>query len=114
MNVLSFRWLVVAATSASSIWPLTVFAQDEERSITLPAALAHAEQHAPAVLVARADLARGEAARAGASPDVPANPELEFYAGPRLSGQVVDADFVVALSQRFEIAGEPGARRAAA
>lgn len=103
----AFAVLLSATTIASS-----TFAQ--EREITLHEALEHADDRAPAVLVAIAELARGEAAREGASPDVPDNPALEFSAGPRISGQVVDADFSVALSQRFEIAGEPGARRAAA
>jgi len=92
------------------LWPAAASGEQ----VTLAKLLTHAEQNAPAIVVARARLGMGEAARTAASPLLPENPELEVAVGPKLApgGHTVEVE--VSLQQRLEIAGERGLRLAAA
>lgn len=123
------RCLAARATMLACAWWLgtgSVEAQDvgaiggrpdadvDSRPVTLREVLEHADEQAPSMRVAIARLELGEAERVAASPDFPANPELEIAGGPRVTAQTVDADLSASIVQRLEIAGEPGARRAAA
>lgn len=85
-----------------------------EGRVSLDAILAYADQHAPALGVARARMGLGAAALAGSAPLLPDNPTLSVGAGPRLTADGSYADFTASLSQRFEIAGERGLRLEAA
>ncbi len=82
--------------------------------VTFAQVLAHAQNHAPAIEVARSRLRLGEAELTAASPLLLDNPELEISAGPRISPQGEEVDLEVSLQQRFEIAGERGLRIRAA
>lgn len=103
-------WLVSAADARAQ----EAEAGGSAAPMSLHAVLDHAREHAPPIRVAVARLGLGAAARARAAPDLPANPELELAGGPRVTQSAVDADLSASIIQRFEIAGEPGARRAAA
>lgn len=88
---------------------------ETRRGTTLPDLLAYSEQHAPALRVAIKRQGYAAAARAGAEPLLRQNPTLEFAIGPRFNGAVShDFDFIAAVSQPVEIAGERGARLDAA
>lgn len=79
--------------------------------VPLEALLAYAETHSPALRVASKRTGYAAAARAGADPLLRQNPTLEFAIGPRFNGAVSrDFDFVAALSQPVEIAGERASR----
>lgn len=108
--------LVLATVSAAPLMAQQDAEHEEEASlaVSLEAVLAHARENAPAIRVAVARLAIGEAAQIREAPDFPGNPELEVSAGPRVTQSAVDADITASLIQPLEIAGEPGARRAAA
>ncbi|HEV8325393.1 MAG TPA: hypothetical protein VG389_27535, partial [Myxococcota bacterium] len=85
-------------------------------AVTLDVVLEWAGEHAPALAVARARLAYGAAAVAGARPVFGgANPSLEVEAGPRVAlagdgGARPTADVAVALLVPLEVAGERGLR----
>jgi cobalt-zinc-cadmium efflux system outer membrane protein len=81
---------------------------------TLGEILAFADRFAPTLSVARSTRSRAEAARAAASPLLPANPLLSVAVGPRygLTGRGVDVD--MSLTQQIQIAGERGLRLKAA
>src|SRR5262245_10370726 len=81
---------------------------------TLDSALALARERAPALLAARARVAEAEGRLRTASALFAANPELEASAGPRDSDDGDTTDWEVALSQDLELAGQRGARIAAA
>lgn len=82
--------------------------------VTLHGILAYADRHAPALVVGRARLERGDAEVEAASPLLPANPELRVGAGPRVRADATRPDVEASLEQRFEIAGERGTRIEAA
>ncbi|MFW2390710.1 MAG: TolC family protein, partial [Polyangiales bacterium] len=79
--------------------------------LSLSAILVHADEHAPRLLVSRAELARGEAAVEGASVVLPRNAVARAGAGPRIYEGQRAVDVQVALSQPIEIAGERKQRR---
>lgn len=81
---------------------------------TLPALLAYADAHAPAVRVARARAGVVGAERIDAAISLPSNPQLAVAAGARRAGARSGFDYELSISQQLEIAGEPGLRRAAA
>lgn len=83
-------------------------------AVELDALLAYADVHSPLLAVARSVRARADAARAGASPALPANPELTVAVGPRFAGGDTGLDVEASLLQRVEIAGERGLRLEAA
>ncbi len=79
--------------------------------VSLEAVLAHADLHAPLLVVARARLEEGEAARTGADRLLSAPLDVALSGGPRIAeGTGEDFDFLVALSQPIEVAGERGER----
>ncbi len=82
--------------------------------VTLQRLLAHADTHAPQMVVARSRLELGEAGLAAASPLLPENPNLEVALGPRLGTVGTELQVEVSLSQRLEIAGQRGLRLEAA
>jgi cobalt-zinc-cadmium efflux system outer membrane protein len=84
-------------------------------SVDLTALLAYADEHAPALVVARSRGALGDAALAEASPLLPENPQLQAQAGPHvdISG-ATDVDVSVTLTQRVSISGARGASLEAA
>jgi outer membrane protein, heavy metal efflux system len=85
------------------------------REITFAELLAFAEQHAPSVRRARAQLAAGVAARAEASAPLHDDPTLSVGVGPRFAGAGQSSvDVEIGLSQPIEVAGERGLRRALA
>lgn len=83
------------------------------RPVSLPAILAYADRHAPALQVSRERLGLGDAAVSGAAPLLADNPSLSLGAGPRITADGTYTDLTASLSQRFEIAGERGLRREA-
>lgn len=94
--------------------------------VSLRQMLAYADQHAPALHVARQAPAQGRAAMAAATPWLPDNPEIEVAAGPRWLPSGDDGgpagessggramDLSVSVRQTIEVAGERGLRVAAA
>ncbi|MBW2588957.1 MAG: hypothetical protein JRD92_18795 [Deltaproteobacteria bacterium] len=82
--------------------------------VSLGAMLAHADEHAPRMLVARAELERGQAAVDGASVVLQKNTIAGVTAGPRFVEGAHGVDFQVWLRQPIEIAGERKQRRKAA
>lgn len=84
-------------------------------SVDLAALMAYADQHAPALAVARSRRALGDAALAEASPLLPENPQLQVQAGPHVDlAGATDVDVSVTLTQRVPISGARGAGLAAA
>ncbi len=76
--------------------------------------LDYADQHSPALIIARSARSRAEAAHVAASPVLPANPEVSLAVGARLGSPSAGVDVDVALTQELEIAGERGVRLDAA
>lgn len=76
--------------------------------------LAFAETHAPAIEIARGEVAVGAAEVEAASPLLPYNPQLQGQLGARTIEGTSRFEFGVQLSQRFQIAGQRGARIKAA
>lgn len=79
--------------------------------VSLGAVLAHADEHAPRMLVARAEVQRGQAAVDGASVVLRRNAMAGAAAGPRIAEGARGVDFTVWLAQPIEIAGERKQRR---
>jgi len=79
--------------------------------ISLQTILAHADEHAPRMLVGRAQLERGQAAVDGASVVLQDNLISGAMVGPRFSEGDRGVDFQVWLRQPIEIAGERKQRR---
>ncbi len=79
--------------------------------VSLGAMLAHADEHAPRMLVARAEFELGQAAVDGASVVLPRNLRAGAAAGPRIAEGQRGVDFTVWLAQPIEIAGERKQRR---
>jgi outer membrane protein, heavy metal efflux system len=82
--------------------------------VSLGGILAFADSHSPVLAVARSTRSRADAARAAASPLLPANPELTVAAGPRRGSAGSGLDVQVSLMQQIQIAGERGLRGEAA
>jgi len=82
--------------------------------VSLGAMLAHADEHAPRMLVGRAATKRGQAAVEGASVVLQENAVAGGAVGPRLSDGRRGLDFSVWLRQPIEIAGERKQRQKAA
>jgi cobalt-zinc-cadmium efflux system outer membrane protein len=80
-------------------------------TVTLNAILEHADEHAPQLLVSRAELERGEAAVEGASVILRRNTIAAAGAGPRFYEGQRAVDFQVWVTQPIEIAGERKQRR---
>lgn len=108
------RRVPVGATLALLLaaWGITTETRAQEltidgRPVTLEALLEHADQHAPAVAVARARVGLADEALGAAAPLLPGNPELLVGVGPRFlpTGQS-DANVLVNLLVPLEIAGE--------
>lgn len=87
---------------------------DHAEEVTLSQILAYADEHSPVLLVARSTRSRAEAARIAASPRLYANPQVTVSAGPRVGAGGTGADVEVGVWQQIQIAGERGARLAAA
>ena len=76
--------------------------------------LAFADEHSPALSVARSSRAKAAAAKVGASQLLDSNPQVSVAAGPRFGISGVGGDVEASLSQQIQIAGERGARLDAA
>lgn len=96
------------ATAAADIDPQT------SGPLTLAKLLAFAEVNGPALVMAREEASVGDAEVAGAEVLIPYNPEVSISAGPRTSMGLVGFEFAAEVEQRFEIAGQRGARIEAA
>lgn len=83
-------------------------------AVGLAEILAFADEHSPALAVARSTRARADALRVAASPRLYANPELTVSAGARIGANGVGVDADVGLWQQLQIAGERKLRIAAA
>ena len=86
----------------------------ETTPVSLGAVLAHADEHAPRMLVGRAEIERGQAAVDGASVVLQRNLTAGAAAGPRIAEGELGVDFQIWLRQPIEIAGERKQRRQAA
>lgn len=91
--------------------PLVVPAGED---VELDTILSFADERSPVLGVSRSTRSRADAARAAASPLLPANPQLSVAAGPRFGIAGVGVDVEASLSQQIQIAGERGMRIAAA
>lgn len=106
MRVALFALAILAATAGHGR------AQEgSSREVTLPEMLLYANAHAPALHVEEQRQALGVAAREGADRLLADNPSVSFGIGPRFSGNQNDYDFVAALEQPIEIAGQRGLRK---
>jgi cobalt-zinc-cadmium efflux system outer membrane protein len=86
-------------------------AQAQAEALTLEEVLAHAEQHAPSLVAARARLGLGDAAMEGAKPVLRDNPEVELGVGPHTTtGYNPSLDLKLRVQQRIEISGQRSAR----
>lgn len=86
----------------------------EDRRVTLSQALAYAEENAPSVLVARGDVALGDAEVLAARQAQPFNPTISVGLGQRRQGGGTGLDAQVALQQQLEVAGQRRRRRESA
>lgn len=111
-------WRLRAWVLVGISWMLAARVQAQERQVSLDALLAHAEDHAPQMIEARARLSEGEAARTGASPLLRDGLQVAFGIGPRLqevqSAGPNDWDLQFNMTQPIEVASERGARLDAA
>lgn len=85
-----------------------------DEPLTLGSAVAQALAQNPEVRGAQAEVHAARARVAGASTLTASNPELSAAVGPRDTGGRRTVDYELALSQRVELAGQRGARIAAA
>jgi cobalt-zinc-cadmium efflux system outer membrane protein len=83
----------------------------ETTPVSLRTMLTHADGNAPRLLVARAELERGQAAVDGAAIVLQRNMVAGAAVGPRIVERAHAVDFRVALAQPIEIAGERKLRR---
>lgn len=107
-------WLrAIAAAFAIQLASTAALADDgrETSPVSLETVLVHADDHAPAVLVARAETERGQAAVDGAEVVLQSNAIAGAMAGPRFSQGARGVDYQIWLRQPIEIAGERGQRR---
>lgn len=106
--------LAVVASAAAPVDTPTLApptgAEEIGRPIGLDQILEHAEQHAPALLVARSRRARGTAEVEAASPWLPDNPQITAATGPRIVRGEAGVDVTASLSQEIQVAGERGLR----
>jgi cobalt-zinc-cadmium efflux system outer membrane protein len=84
------------------------------KEVSLGGMLAYADRHSPILSVARSTRSRAEAARAAAGVLLPANPEVSFGAGPRMTSAGTGVDVEVGLTQQISISGQRGRRQEAA
>lgn len=77
-------------------------------ALSLDELLVFADKNAPQVQIARAHVKRAEAARSGAEPLLPENPELGLGAGPRIVNGDTALSFEVSLAQTIDISGARG------
>ncbi len=93
---------------------LAVEVEAQDR-VSLATVLSHADEHAPSLVVARARVEEGVAARRGAERLLSDPLTLEVGVGPRIAdGTGEDFDILVSLTQPIEVASERGARLDAA
>ena len=106
---------VLGVALASFSFPLLSASAVAQSTVSLESVLSHADQHAPALIVARARLEEGVAARSGAERLLSDPFSVEVGAGPRVTETgATDFDMLVSLMQPIEIGGERGLRLAAA
>ncbi len=101
--------LVALATLLYAAPPARAQSNDPTEQVTLTEILAHAEEHAPAMRIAKARLARGRTARRAAD-HFARNPEITVSSGARLVSDSVGVDLLAAIEQPIEIGGQRGAR----
>ena len=98
---------VGALAALALLWPASGGA---ELTLDLDQALAHAREHAPAILAARARIDEARGRLVGASVLLRDNPILEATGGRRLSRDGNSNDVDTTLTQQFELGGRRGAR----
>lgn len=115
---MNFAAWLRASTAVLALQFASVHAWADEAPQTTPvslgAILAHADEHAPRILVARAELERGQAAVDGAEVVLQRNATAGAAVGPRIVEGAHAVEFQVWLAQPIEIAGERKQRRQAA
>lgn len=106
------RFIARRASLGALLISCSVASRSEAQGpIALETILAHADQHAPALISARARLEEGEAARRSAERLLTDPLTIEVGGGPRIADATgSDFDLVVALLQPVEVAGERGLR----
>ena len=107
-------WLRASvATLALQMASVDALAEEGPKTtpVSLQTILAHADEHAPWMLVGRAQLERGQAAVDGASVVLQDNLISGAMVGPRFSEGDRGIDFQIWLRQPIEIAGERKQRR---
>jgi cobalt-zinc-cadmium efflux system outer membrane protein len=110
-------WRVLASAAVLLLTSLaaTSAAAEREPVVTLQQMIDYAEQHAPALRLARVSRGLAAAAVEGAAPVLHENPSLSLAAGPRsASGHSSSLDLSASLRQPVELAGERGLRRGVA
>lgn len=84
------------------------------RPLTLPEALALAQERSPGLITVQAEVAASRARLEGAALLLQSNPEVEGSAGPRSTPDGRYSQYSASLTQRLEIFGQRGARKDAA
>ncbi len=82
--------------------------------VELSSFLAFADARSPVLTVARSTRSRAAAARAAATPWMPANPEVSVAVGPRLGAVGTGVDVQASVTQQFFAVGERALRLSAA
>jgi cobalt-zinc-cadmium efflux system outer membrane protein len=101
--------------ASCSVWCSVGVSAQSPPPTSLEVVLAHADQHAPSLIVARARLEEGLAARSAAERWLSDPLSVEVGAGPRVTdGGSADFDVLVSLMQPIEIGSERGLRLDAA
>lgn len=122
-------WSTIALSAAlvtivdSSVWAQTeddasmsgtISEMNDVQIMSLRELQTYAATHAPASIVAQRSVDVSEAAVAGATPILPANPTLEFEGGSRFLAGARGFEYGLSLTQELEVGGERGRRRNAA
>lgn len=104
--------LALAAFVCALCAPMPLFA----RPITLPEALARAEENSPSIIQARGELAAavGRARQAGVAPNPQLGLTVENFAGSGEFRRFRSAEIMLSVSQQFEFGGKRSSRRAVA
>lgn len=103
-----------AAWSSHQHVPVREETLPDDGRVSLAEVLAYAERHAPAVVMARGELAVGEAEVEAARQAQPFNPTVSLGLGQRRQAGGVGLEAAVAVEQQLEIAGQRRKRRAVA
>lgn len=84
------------------------------KAVSLAQILAYADEHAPAIALARSELAGARAEHIAASLRFPSDPVVSSWFGPRHGAGGTAVDVGVSLQQQLELGGQRGVRLKAA